>query len=63
MYSGGVELSLSNIGLDPVELIAMAVDSGGVRAAIDVLEEMKGGVVLHWRESLRCSVLILSLLA
>ena len=59
MYSGGVELPVSNVGLDPVELVATTVDSGGVRVAIDVLEEMKGGIVLHWRELSSCRVLIL----
>ena len=62
-YSGGVELSVSDVGLDPVELVATAVDSGGVRVAIDILEEVKGGVVLHWRESSSCRVLILLFLS
>ena len=54
---------MSDVGLDPVEFVAVAVDSGGVRVAIDILEEMKGGVVLHWRESLSCRVLILLFLS
>ena len=62
-YSGGVELSVSDVGLDPVEFVTTTVDSGGVRVAIDILEEMKGGVVLHWRESLSCRVLILLFLS
>ena len=62
-YSGGVELSVSDVGLDPVEFIATAVDSGGVRVAIDILEEMEGGVVLHWRELSSCRVLILLFLS
>ena len=63
MYSGGVELSVSDVGLDPVELVSMAVDSGGVRVAIDILEEVKGGIVLHWRELSSCRVLILLFLS
>ena len=59
MYSGGVELSVSDVGLDPVELVATAVDSGGVRVAIDIFEKVEGGVVLHWRGSSSCRVLIL----
>ena len=62
-YSGGVELPMSDIGLDPVELVAPTVDSGGERVAIDILEEMKGRVVLHWRESSSCRVLILLFLS
>ena len=46
-YSGGVELSVSDVGLDPVEFVATAVDSGGVRVAIDIFEKVKGGIVLH----------------
>ena len=60
--NGGVELSISNVGLDPVELIATTVDSGGVRVAIDVLEESVCRVVLHWGVLLSCKVLILLLL-
>ena len=63
MNSGGVELSVSDVGLDPVEFIAATVDSGGVRVAIDILEEIKGGVVLHWRGSSNCRVLILLFLS
>ena len=63
MYSGGVELSVSDVGLDPVELIAATVDSGGVRVAIDILEEVESGVVLHWRESSSRRVLILLFLS
>ena len=62
-YSGGVELPVSDVGLDPVEFVAATVDSGGVRVAIDILEEMESGVVLHWRESLNCRVLILLFLS
>ena len=50
---------MSDIGLDPVELVATAIDSGGMRVAIDILEELKGRVVLHWRELLSYRVLIL----
>ena len=63
MYSGGVELSVSDVGLDPVEFVSTAVDSGGVRVAIDILKEVKGRVVLHWRESSSCRVLILLFLS
>ena len=62
-YSGGVELSLSDVGLDPVELVAATVDSGGVRVAIDILEKVEGGVVLHWRGSSSRRVLILLFLS
>ena len=62
MNSNGVELSVSDIGLDPVEFVAMTVDSGGVRVAIDVLKELVCWVVLHWGVSLSCRVLILLLL-
>ena len=60
--NGGFECSSSNKCLDPMELVALTVDSGGVRVAIDVLKELKGGVVLHWGVSLSCRVLILLLL-
>ena len=57
--SGGVELPVSNVGFNPVELVAATIDSGGVRVAIVILEEMKGRVVLHWGELSSCRVLIL----
>ena len=41
-YSGGVELSVSEVGLDPVKFVTMTVDSGGVRVAIGILKELKG---------------------
>ena len=59
--SGGVELPMADVGLDPTELISSAIDSRGVRLAIDVLEESVNGVVLHWRMLLSCRVLILLL--
>ena len=62
-YRGGVELSVSDIGLDPVEFIATAVDSGGMRVAIDILEEMESRVVLHLQELSSCRVLILLFLS
>ena len=62
-YSGGVGLSVSNVGLNPMEFVATTVDSGGVRVAIDILKEVKGRVVLHWRESSSCRVLILLFLS
>ena len=62
-YSGGVELSVSDVGLDPVELVTTTVDSGGVRVAINVLEEVESGVVLHWRELSSRRVLILLFLS
>ena len=62
-YSGGVELPVSDVGLDPVEFVTVTVDSGGVRVAIDIFEEMESGVVLHWRESSNCRVLILLFLS
>ena len=62
-YSGGVELPMSNVGLGPVELVATTVDSGGVRVAIDVLKESESWVVLHWRGSSSCRVLILLILS
>ena len=37
--SGGVELPMADVALDPMELVSSAVDSRGVRVAIDVLEE------------------------
>ena len=63
MYSGGVELSVSNIGLNPVEFVATTIDSGGVRVAIDIFKEVKGRVILHWRELSSCRVLILLFLS
>ena len=60
--SGGVELPMADVGLDPMELVSSAVDSRGVRVAIDILEESVSGVVLHWGTSLDCRVLILLLL-
>jgi len=60
--SGGVELPIADVGLDPVELISSAVDSRGVRVAIDVLEKSVSGVMLHWGVSSSCRVLILLLL-
>ena len=60
--NGGVELSLSNISLDLVELVSSAVDSCGMRVAIDILKESVSRVVLHWGVSLSCRVLILLLL-
>ena len=60
--NGGVELSLADVGFDPVELVSSAVDSCGVRVAIDIFEESVSGVVLHWGTSLDCRVLILLLL-
>ena len=60
--SGGVELPMADVGLDPMELVSSAVDSRGVRVAIDVLEESVSRVVLHWGVSSRCRVLILLLL-
>ena len=62
-YSGGVELPVSDVGLDPVEFVAATVDSGGVRVVIDILEEVESRVVLHWRESSNCRVLILLFLS
>ena len=62
-YSGGVELPVSDVGLDPVEFIATAVDSGGVRVVFDIFEEVESRVVLHWRESSSCRVLILLFLS
>ena len=43
MNSGGGELSCLDKGLAPVELSSLSVDSGGVRVAIDVVEEFVGG--------------------
>ena len=60
--NGGVELPMVNIGLNPMELISSAVDSCGVRVAIDVLEELVSRFVLHWGVSSSCRVLILLLL-
>ena len=60
--NGGVELPMADVGLDPMELVSSAVDSRGVRVAIDILEESVSGVVLHWGMSLDCRVLILLLL-
>ena len=60
--SGGVEFPMADVGLDPAELVTSAVDSRGVRLAIDVLKESVSGVVLHWGVSLSCRVLILLLL-
>ena len=57
-YSGGVELPISDVGLNPVEFVAATVDSGGVRVAIDIFEEVESWVVLHWRESSSCRVLV-----
>ena len=62
-YSGGVELSVSDVGLDPVEFIATAIDSGGVRVAIDIFKEVESRIVLHWRELSSCRVLILLFLS
>ena len=59
MNSGGVEFSLSDICPDPVEFVATTVDPGGVRVAIDILEEMIGGIILHCGVLLRHDVLIL----
>ena len=60
--NGRVELTLSDIGLNQVELVASAVDSHGVRVAIDVLKESVCRVVLHWGVLSSCRVLILLLL-
>ena len=60
--SGGVELPMADVGLDLADLLTSAVDSCGVRLAIDVLEESVSGVVLHWGVSSSCRVLILLLL-
>ena len=60
--SGGVELPMADVGLDPMELVSSAVDSCGVGGAIDVLEESVSGVMLHWGVSSSCRVLILLLL-
>ena len=62
-YSGGVEFSVSDVGLDPVEFVAATVDPGGVRVAIDIFEKVESRVVLHWRESSSCRVLILLFLS
>ena len=62
MDSGGVELPMADVGLNPMELVSSAVDSRGVRVAIDVLEELVSRVVLHWGVSSSCRVLILLLL-
>ena len=60
--NGGVELPMADVGLDPMELVSSAVDSCGVRVAIDVFEESVSGGVLHWGMSLSYRVLILLLL-
>ena len=60
--SGGMELPIADVGLNPTELVSSAVDSCGVRLAIDVFEESVSGVVLHWGILSSCRVLILLLL-
>ena len=60
--NGGVELPMADVGLDPMEFVSSAVDSRGVRVAIDILEESVSGVMLHWGVSSSCRVLILLLL-